>query len=124
MLKDAPAVCVPMAPPTCASTRKLFKAPGFTVKALLVPADPAVAVMVKLPVFEIVTLCEANTPAVKLSVVPPPAESVPVEVMATVPVKPVTVLFQVSRAVILMLKAVPAVWVPMGPPPVSAAATL
>src|SRR5439155_1544422 len=62
-LNAAPAVCVGMAPPTPASTRKLFSPPGFTVNALLVPLDPLVAVSVKLPVFEIVTLCEASTPA-------------------------------------------------------------
>jgi hypothetical protein len=63
-----------------------------TVKLLLVPfwAPPVVrvAVIVKLPVFEIVTACELSTPAVKAAVVPEPAESVPVEVMSTVPVKP------------------------------------
>ena len=66
-----------------------------TRKALLVPlSEPAVlvAVIVKVPVLEIVTLCDASTPAVKAAVVPPPAESVPVEVMLTVPVKLVTVL--------------------------------
>src|SRR5436309_15977759 len=66
--------------------------------------------------FEIVTLCEANTPAVNAAVVPP-ADSVPVDVMVAVPVNPVTVLLFASRAVILMLNAVPAVCVPMAPPP-------
>src|SRR2546430_8370247 len=55
-MNAVPAVCVPMAPPPAASTRKLFSTPGFTVNALLVPLDPFVAVSVKLPVFEIVTL--------------------------------------------------------------------
>src|SRR5439155_18653110 len=66
--------------------------------------------------FEIVTLCEASTPDAKAAVVPP-ADSVPVEVMVAVPLKPVTVLLFTSRAVILMLNAVPAVCVPMAPPP-------
>ncbi len=76
-----------------------------------------VAVMVQLPVFVIVTLWEANTPAVKAAVAPLPPESVPVEVMSTVPVKPVWVLLFASWAVIFMLKGVPAVCVAIGPPP-------
>src|SRR6059036_2119805 len=116
MLNGVPAICVPMAPPPAASTRKLFSTPGFTVNALLVPLDPFVAVSVKLPVFEIVTLCEVSTPAVNAAVVPP-ADSVPVDVMVAVPVNPVTVLLFTSRAVILMLNAVPAACVPMAPPP-------
>src|SRR5881396_3665139 len=115
MLNGVPAVCVPMAPPPATSTRKLFSTPGFTVNALLVPLDPLVAVSVKLPVFEIVTLCEASTPALNAAVVPP-ADSVPVDVMVAVPVKPVTVLLLASRAVILMLNADPAVCVEMAPP--------
>src|SRR5881397_840850 len=116
MLNAVPAVCVPMAPPPAASTRKLFSTPGFTVNALLVPLDPFVAVSVKLPVFEIVTLCEVSTPDANAAVVPP-ADSVPVDVMVAVPVNPVTVLLFTSRAVILMLNADPAVWVRMVPPP-------
>src|SRR6266571_6456282 len=115
MLNDAPAICVGMAPPPAASTRKLFSAPGFTVNALLVPFDPFVAVSVKLPVFEIVTLCEVSTPDANAAVVPP-ADSVPVDVMVAVPVNPVTVLLFASRAVILMLNADPAVCVGMAPP--------
>src|SRR5437867_2949301 len=90
MLNAVPAVCVPMAPPPAFSTRKLFSAPGFTVNALLVPLDPLVAVSVKLPVFEIVTLCEASTPDANAAVVPP-ADSVPVDVMVAVPLNPVNV---------------------------------
>jgi len=74
---------------------KLFSAPAFTVKALLVPVSaPAVlvAVIVRLPVYDTVTLCEASTPAVKAAVGPLPAEILPVEVRPTVPVKPVKVL--------------------------------
>src|SRR5207249_30017 len=104
VLNADPAVCVAIAPPTAASTRKLFSTPGFTVNALLVPLDPLVAVSVKLPVFEIVTLCEASTPALNAAVVPP-ADSVPVDVMVAVPVNPVTVLLFTSRAVFLMLNA-------------------
>ena len=91
------------------------------MKLLLVPvsAPPLVrvAVIVKLPVFEIVTACEFSTPAVNAAVVPSPAESVPVEVMSTVPVNPVTVFPFASRAVIRMLKLEPAVCGPMLPPP-------
>ncbi len=115
-LKDVPAVCVAMLPPPIASTRKSARPPAFTVKELLVPlwAPPVVrvAVIVKLPVLEMVTACEARTPFVNAAVVPEPAESVPVEVMSTVPVKPVTVLLVASRAVIRTLKLVPAVCVP------------
>ena len=73
--------------------------------------------IVKLPVLEIVTACELRTPAVNAAVVPLPAESVPVEVMSTVPVKPVTVLLLASRAVTRTLKDVAAVCVPIAPPP-------
>ena len=48
-----------------------------------------VAVIVNDPVFEIVTEWVARTPAVNAAVVPLPEVSVPVEVMSTVPVKPV-----------------------------------
>ena len=75
---------------------------------------------VKLPVFEIVTACEASTPFVNAAVVPEPEESVPVDVMLTVlpaPVKLVTVLLLASRAVMRTLKLEPAVWVPIAPPP-------
>src|SRR5437016_3035344 len=94
----------------------LFSPLVFRLNALLVPLDPFVAVSVKLPVFEIVTLCEASTPDANAAVVPP-ADSVPVDVMVAVPVNPVTVLLFTSRAVILMLNAVPAACVPMAPPP-------
>ena len=76
--------------------------------------------IVKIPVFETVTECEARTPLVNVAVVPEPPESVPVELMSTVlpaPVKPVTVFPLASRAVIRMLKLVPAVCVAMLPPP-------
>ena len=80
---------------------------------LLVPvwAPPVVrvAVIVKLPVLEIVTAWELSTPAVNAAVVPPPDEGVPVEVLSTVPVNPVTVLPFESRAVTRMLKLEPAV---------------
>src|SRR5947199_93129 len=73
--------------------------------------------------FEIVTLCEANTPAVNAAVVPP-ADSVPVDVMVAVPVNPVTVLLFTSRAVILMLNPVPAVCNSSHPPPAYATRNL
>src|SRR5215210_4601381 len=119
-LKLVPAVCVAMFPPPAASTRKLFRAPGLTVKLLLVPVWlPAVfvAVIVKEPVLEIVTARDASTPAVKAGVVPPPEESVPVELRSAVPVKPVTVLLFASRAVRRTLKLVPADSAAMLPPP-------
>ncbi len=65
------------------------------------PKPPAlsVAVMVKLPVFDIVTLWEANTPLVNVAVVPFPADNVPVELISAVfpaPSKAVTVLLPAS----------------------------
>ncbi len=117
---DVPAVCVPIFPPPDASTKKLSKAPGLTVKLLLVPASVLpvfVAVIVNEPVFEIVTLWVERTPAVKEAVVPLPDDNVPVELTSTVPVNPVTVLLFASRAVTLMSNTVPAVCVPIFPPP-------
>ncbi len=87
-----------------------------TVNKLLVPLWLLVAVMVKLPVFEIVTLWEASTPLVNEAVLPLPLESVPVELITTLllpPVKLVTVLPPASIALTLMLNAVPAVCVPI-----------
>ena len=76
-----------------------------TPLSLPVPKPPAlsVAVIVKLPVFDIVTLWEESTPLVKVAVVPFPAERVPVELISTVlvaPSKAVTVLLLASWAVI------------------------
>ena len=89
-------------------TASFEAAPGLTVNELLVPvsAPPLVrvAVIVKLPVLEIVTGCELSTPAVNAAVVPTAGGERPVEVMSTVPVKPVTVLPFASRAVIRTLK--------------------
>ena len=126
--KDVPAVCVPMAPPPTASTTKWSSAPGSTVKELdtpvsvPVPNPPtvSVAVIVKLPVFVMVTLWEAITPLVNVAVVPLPADKVPVELMSTVfpaPSNGVTVLLLASWAVTWILKAMAAVCVPMAPPP-------
>ncbi len=86
------------------------------------PSPPAlsVAVIVKLPVLDMVTLWEAKTPLVNVAVVPLPADNVPVELISAVlpaPVNRVTVLLFASSAVIWMLKATAAVWVPMFPPP-------
>src|SRR5437016_9023402 len=84
------------------STLTLFAGPDITANRLLVPdsvPDVRVAVIVKLPVFENMTLCELNTPFVKAAVAPPPAESVPVDVIPTVPPKPDAVFPNVSRAV-------------------------
>ena len=87
-----------------------------------VPNPPAlsVAVIVKLPVFVIVTLWEANIPLVNVAVAPPPADRVPVELISAVfaaPLKKVWVLLLASCAVIWMLNDVPAFCVPMAPPP-------
>jgi hypothetical protein len=64
MLNGVPATWVGIAPPPAASTKKLFNAPGSTVKeaeaplSVPVPNPPAlsVAVISKLPVSEMVTL--------------------------------------------------------------------
>jgi hypothetical protein len=64
MLNGVPAVWVGIAPPPAASTKKLFNGPGSTVKeaevpiSVPVPNPPAlsVAVISKLPRFDIVTL--------------------------------------------------------------------
>ena len=76
-----------------------------TPVSLPVPNPPAlsVAVTVKLPVVEVVTLWEANTPLVNVAVAQPPADNVPVEVMSTVlpaPSNGMTVLLLASSAVI------------------------
>src|SRR5207253_11474475 len=65
---------------------------ALTVNALLVPLDPFVAVSVKLPVFEIVTLCEASTPAVNAAVVTGAASGPAVDVSAAVRVDAATAL--------------------------------
>ena len=101
------------------STLTFAGAPGLTVNRLLVPVsvpDVRVAVIVKFPVFENVTLFEPNTPFVKAAVVPPPAESVPVDVIPAVPAKPGTVFPNVSRAVTLIANATPATSVGTFPP--------
>ena len=62
----------------------------------------------------------ATTPLLNTAEVPLPTDSVPVELISTVfaaPSKAVTVLLLESWAVIWMLNPVPAVWVPMAPPP-------
>jgi hypothetical protein len=80
-----------------------------TRKSLLVPVcAPAefVAVMWNVPELLIVTLVD-SAPETKAPLVPPPAESVPFDVMFTVPVKPVAVLLFASSAVMWMVNAVP-----------------
>lgn len=116
ILKDVPATWVLIFPPVEASTRKLFTAPGLTINELLVPVEPPpvfVAVIEKVPVFEIVKLLDESTPATNAAVVPDPDCNVPVDVISTVPVKvfePVLhVLFSPSRAVIIISNDVPAV---------------
>jgi hypothetical protein len=92
--------------------------PALTVKAALVPVLPeAVAAMVNEPVFVIVTLCGSSTPAVNVPDVTGLPVRAPVEVSDTVEVNDVTVLLFTSCAVILKLNAVPAVCVPIVPPP-------
>ena len=106
--------------PLAAVSTFTFEAPpDVTENRLLVPvSDPPVrvAVIEKVPGFEIVTLCELNTPFVKAAVVPPPAESVPVEVISTVPENPVTVFPDVSRAVTLIANETPAACAGIFPP--------
>ena len=93
-------------------------APGKTVKVVeVLETPPLVAVMVfNVPARVRVTDCELNTPVTKLPV-GVPAVMVEFVVSTVVPVKSVTVVFVASRAVILMLNAVPEVWVSMFPPP-------
>ena len=102
----------------CCKYTRCVGAPGFTVNELLVPAGSggvpmAVAVIVKLPVFVIVTLKLLRTPFVNDGVVGAPENvRVPVEVRLTLsplPLKLVAVLLKASWAVIVTLKAVPAV---------------
>jgi hypothetical protein len=91
-----------------------------TPNELLVPASVPpvrVAVIVKFPVFDIVTLRLLKKPLENEAVVPPPLESAPVEVISTVPVKLVTVLLFASRAVTWILKGVATICVGMLPPP-------
>jgi hypothetical protein len=81
-----------MEPPAEDSTRKLVTPPAFTAKEVLVPVcapSVLVAVIVKFPVFDIVMPDEARTPDANDALVPPPADSAPVDVMFTVPVNPV-----------------------------------
>ena len=56
-------------------------------------------------------------PALKAALVPPPALIVRFELRSTVPLKPVTVLLNWSCAVTWTRKALPAVWLPIAPPP-------
>ena len=98
--------------------------PGFVVKDALVPdwlpPEVLVAVTVVEPVEPRVRLCEASTPFENVAVVPPPAVSVPLELMSTVlpaPLNAVTVLPWTSRAVTRTEKGTPTVCVPMAPPP-------
>jgi hypothetical protein len=57
-----------------------------------------VAVTLKLPPGEIVTLCEESTPEMKEGDVPPPEVRLPVDVIITVSLNEVTVLFTESCA--------------------------
>jgi hypothetical protein len=93
---------------------------GFTVNELLVPVLPALppkpaAVIVKLPVFVMITLKVLRTPFVNAVVwTGAPLRPVGVDVSITVPPLPVplklvTVLLLASWAVMVMLKAVPAI---------------
>jgi len=112
-------------PPGWLLKARLVAVPGFTVNAALVPASGSpggsCGVMV-VPDWTLVmvTLCGSSTPFVKAAVVPPPEERVALEVITTLLLpllKLVTVLLNASRAVTRRLKATPAVWAPMAPPP-------
>src|ERR1044072_3487090 len=91
---------------------------ALTRKELLVPdSDPPefrVAVIIKVPLLEIVTLWDASTPLVNDAVFPLPADRLPGEVIITLldpPLKLGTVLPKASIARTLILKATPAVCV-------------
>ena len=88
----------------------LAKAPAVTLNVLLVPVDPAVAVIVWLVAWVTVTAWLLSTPAVNepevVGEINPFAALV---VKATVEAKLVTVLLLASLAVIFILNAVPAV---------------
>src|ERR1035437_4139952 len=110
-----------MSPPPKASTRKLIPVDELTLKPLLEPLAPlpdSVALRVVPDWAEvIVTLWEVKTPPTKEPLATGAPLRTPLEVICTMPVKPVTVLLFASRAVILMLKAVPAVCGAIPPPP-------
>ena len=109
----------PVPPPGCVVKASFAAAPAFTVNALPVPLLlEAVAVIVNEPVFVIVTLCGSSTPATKLPEVTGLPVKAPVEVRDAVETNDVTVLLFTSCAVRRRLNAVPAIWVPIAPPPV------
>src|SRR5437588_3903081 len=60
--------------------------------------DTPITVIFTLPLHDALPIFEPNTPFVKAAVVPPPAESVPVDVIPTVPAKPGTVFPNDRRA--------------------------
>ncbi len=133
--KAAPAVCdegvpvLPLAVPGAAvspgtSTCSFVKAPALTENAALVPfSAPPVRVAVRVapaPACVSVTLQLASTPAVKVPVVASPADPARFDVTSTVapaPSKLVTVLPFASCAVMRIENGVPAVCVPIAPPP-------
>lgn len=83
-----------------------------TVKVSLTPVSaPAerVALSVNEPPELKVTECEASIPLEKPVLVPIPVESVPFELISTVPVNPVTVALRESCARTWMKNGVPAV---------------
>ena len=94
----------------------VLRVEGFTVKELLVPPMPLfppvpVALIVKLPAFETVTLWFDRTPFVNAGVVTGAPTRLPVEVRVTLlpfPLKLVTVFPKASSALIVMLNGVPA----------------
>src|SRR5947208_2747057 len=129
-LKGVPAVWVPIEPPPAASTLKWSRPARKSVvegksverSGPWVPQWETRSISAPVPASVRVTEWEARTPEVIA------AESVHAEVhvlldlRSTVRVNPVTVLLKESRAMTLTLKGVPAVWVPIEPPP--AASTL
>src|SRR5439155_22399243 len=96
-------------PPRSLHSFPTRRSSDLTVNALLVPLDRFVAVSVKLPTFEIVTLCEANTPDANGAVVTGAPTSVPVDVSVAVPVNPVSEVYTAELAARGMLESRPAV---------------
>jgi hypothetical protein len=108
----------PVPPPGCVVKANLAAAPGLTVNAVLVPVlAEAVAVIVNEPVLVILTLCGSSTPDVNAPEGTGLPVNAPLEVSDAVDVKDVTVLLFTSCAVMRRMNAVPAVCVPIVPPP-------
>ena len=115
-VKGVPAITELAVTGPLATNVKVWMAAGITVNVFEVLTTlPLVVVRVfKVPARVSVTECELNTPEVKLAVV---AVEVKVELVLSVtfPTQSLITVLVASRAVIFMVKACPAVWVPMSP---------